>query len=206
MERRVKIVPKEKYHVYSRGVEKRNIFMDIEDKDRFMALLYISNQQANFRLSNFLRMNSLNDVYTIKKELPLVAIECYTLMPNHFHLLIKEIKPGGIATFLMRLLTAYVMYFNSKYDRSGPLFIHPYRSQYVSNPNHFHWLFSYIHMNPLKLMDKEYKKIIQKNKKIPKKYRDFLLQYKYSSYYDYSSKDTNRPFSKIIEKNNNVSI
>jgi len=55
MERKTPFVEGEHYHVYSRGVEKRKIFMNTKDYDRFVALLYIMNQEASFRMENFLR-------------------------------------------------------------------------------------------------------------------------------------------------------
>ena len=78
-------------------------------------------------------------------------------MPNHFHILVYENEEGGISKFMMRLLTAYSMYFNTKYERSGPLFVHPFRSTHISNESQYLWIFSYIHLNPIKIIKNNFK-------------------------------------------------
>jgi len=112
MERKVKFVPDEYYHLFSRGVEKRKIFLDKKDYDRFLALLYILNQEDHFHVSNFLNKGQKNilDLYKQERGQPLVSILAYSLMPNHFHLVVQEIIEGGISTFMMKLLTACSMY------------------------------------------------------------------------------------------------
>lgn len=194
MQRKVKFAPKEYYHLYSRGVEKRKIFLDSKDRERFMALLYIMNQPEPFNFGNFLKNKKIEDIFLELREKSLVSIISYTLMPNHFHILVYENQEGGISKFMLRLLTAYSMYFNTKYERSGSLFIHPFRSQYVSNESHFMWLFSYIHLNPIKIIKNNFKHDGMGNKKVAE---DFLDSYKYSSYYEY--KGIIRPESKIID-------
>ncbi len=194
MERKVKFAPNEYYHLYSRGVEKRKIFLDIKDYERFMSLLYIMNQPDSFHFSNFLKRNKLTDIFNEQKEKSLVSILSYTLMPNHFHILVHENEEGGISKFMSRLLTAYSMYFNTKYDRSGPLFVHPFRSQHVSNESHYLWIFSYIHLNIIGTIKKDFKINGIGNKNTAEK---LLKSFKYSSYQDYE--DTERPETKIID-------
>lgn len=194
MQRKINFTSGEYYHLYSRGVEKRKIFLSDKDRERFMALLYIMNQPEPFNFGNFLKQNKIADIFSETKEKSLVSIISYTLMPNHFHILVYENQEGGISKFMLRLLTAYSMYFNTKYERSGPLFVHPFRSQYISNESHFMWLFSYIHLNPIKIIKKNFKHEGIGNKKVA---GDFLDSYKYSSYHEY--KGINRPESKIID-------
>jgi len=194
MERKVKFAPEEYYHLYSRGVEKRKIFIDTKDYERFMALLYIINQPNAFHFGNFLKNHKLAEVFNESKEKNLVSILIYTLMPNHFHLLVYENEEGGISKFMGRLLTAYSMYFNTKYERSGPLFTHPFRSQHISDEAQYLWIFSYIHLNPIKIIKKDFKKNGIGDKNVAEK---FLESYNYSSYIDYEN--INRPESKILE-------
>ncbi|MFA6251783.1 MAG: transposase [Candidatus Paceibacterota bacterium] len=194
MERKVKFAKNEYYHLYSRGVEKRKIFIDKKDYERFMALLYILNQPDQFHFANFLKNKKLGEIFNEQKEKTLVSIISYTLMPNHFHILVYEKEDGGISKFMMRLLTAYSMYFNTKYERSGPLFTHPFRSQHVSNESQYLWIFSYIHLNPIKIIKKDFKENGIGDKDLAKK---FLESYKYSSYLEYQK--TNRPESKILD-------
>jgi putative transposase len=157
MERKENFAPEEYYHLYSRGVEKRKIFLNSKDYERFIALLYIMNQPGQFHLSNFLKNKKIRDVFEEKKSEKLVSILSYTLMPNHFHLLVYENKEGGISKFMSRLLTAYSMHFNTKYKRSGPLFTHPFRSQHISEEAQYLWIFSYIHLNALGIIKKGFK-------------------------------------------------
>ena len=194
MERKVKFAPKEYYHLYSRGVEKRKVFLDDKDHDRFMALLYIMNQPDSFHFGNFLKHNKINDIFLETKEKTLVSIVSYVLMPNHFHILVYENEEGGISKFMSRLLTAYSMYFNTKYQRSGSLFVRPFRSQHISSEAQYLWIFSYIHLNPIGIIKKNFKEDGIGNKKIAE---DFLNSYKYSSYFEY--KKTNRIEANIID-------
>ncbi len=75
-------------------------------------------------------------------------------MPNHFHILFKQEKEQGITTFMQKLSTAYVMYYNKKYKRSGGLFEGKFKSKYAGEDRYLKYLFSYIHLNPLKILDK----------------------------------------------------
>jgi len=114
-------------------------------------------------------------------------------MPNHFHFLLYEHTEGGISKFMMRLLTAYSMYFNTKYERSGGLFMHPFRAQHISQESQYLWIFSYIHLNPLGIIKKGYRPGHSTNRKTAEK---FLKAYQYSSYLEYDK--VNRPQSKIL--------
>ena len=200
MERKVKFVPKEYYHLFSRGVEKRKIFLDKNDYERFLALLYILNQKDHFHVSNFLNKGQKNilDLYEQKRGKPLVSILAYSLMPNHFHLVVQEIIENGISTFMMKLLTAYSMYFNIKYERSGPLFVHPFRSEHIGDDAYFRYLFAYVHLNCIELFERGWKENGIKNQKRAK---EFLENYRYSSYPDLSGL-TNRPEVQILNMEN----
>lgn len=176
----------EHYHIYSRGVEKRKIFLNTKDYNRFMALLYIMNQDISFRMDNFLQMhkNSLQEIFKEEREKTLVSILSYCLMPNHFHLILHENTEGGISKFMGKLLTAYSMYFNTKYERSGPLFTHPFRSEHINNESQYMYIFSYVHLNPISIIDKQWKEDGVKNKK---EAEEFIEKYLFSSYQDFLS-------------------
>lgn len=196
MERKVKFVEGEYYHLFNRGVEKRRIFLDRKDSERFLALLYILNQEDHFHVSNFLKgLNDVRDLYEQKRGKPLVSILAYSLMPNHIHLVVREIVKNGISTFMMKLLTAYSMYFNIKNERSGPLFVRPFRSQHIDNDSYFLYIFSYVHLNCLDLYEKNWKENGIGDKK---KAQEFLNHYRYASYPDFY-KPGNRLEAKIID-------
>jgi len=196
MYREAPFAENEYYHVYDRGVEKRKIFLNVKDYNRFIALLYIMNQDAPFRMDNFLRNNQshLENIFKEKREKTLVSILGYCLMPNHFHLILHEHMEGGISKFMSKLLTAYSMYFNTKYERSGPLFTHPFRSEHINNESQYMYIFSYVHLNPISIIEKRWKENGIKNKKETK---EFIEKYKYSSYADFL--DNQRSESSIID-------
>ena len=196
MYRKTSLAVGEHYHIYSRGVEKRKIFMNTKDYNRFVALLYIMNQDAPFTMGNFLRdkNKSLEDIFTEKREKTLVSVLGYCLMPNHFHLILYENSEGGISKFMGKLLTAYSMYFNTKYERSGPLFTHPFKSEHISNESQYVYIFSYVHLNPISIIDKKWKENGIKNKK---EAEEFLKKYQFSSYLDFLNK--NRLESAIVD-------
>ncbi len=196
MYRKTPFAENEYYHIYSRGVEKRKIFLNRKDYDRFMALLYIMNQGIQFRTDDFLKnnKNNLQNIFKEEKEKSLVSILSYCLMPNHFHLILYEYTEGGISKFMGKLLTAYSMYFNTKYERSGPLFIRPFRSEHIDNESQFMYIFSYVHLNPLSIIEKKWKVNGIKNKK---EAEEFLKKYPFSSYQDFLGID--RPEKAILD-------
>lgn len=168
----------EYYHLYSRGVDKRSIFLDQEDKNRFLRLLFLCN-------------GSRPIVYRDIKKLPLVSIETgekivaigsYCLMSNHFHLLVREIKGGGITKFMSKLLTAYSTYFNKKYDRNGALFASEFKSEHLNSDEYLKYVFSYIHLNPVKILDPNWKENVLERSAV----EQFLDHYMESSYFDYA--------------------
>ena len=83
----------------------------------------------------------------------LVDIGAYCLMPNHFHLLIRETAEGNISRFMLKLQTGYPMYFNKKYQRTGALFEGKFKAKHITNDNHLKYLFAYLHLNPVKITD-----------------------------------------------------
>ncbi len=86
------------------------------------------------------------------------------------------------------------MYFNKKYERTGGLFEGKFKSQHVGDDRYLKYLFSYIHLNPVKLIDPAWKESGIKNKN---KTLDFLRTYKYASYLDFSG--IKRSESKILD-------
>ncbi len=191
MERKHIISEGEYYHLYNRGVEKRNIFIIREDRKRFKRLLYVANGTAPFVFRD-IEKKELKD---IDRGDPLVAIAAWVLMPNHFHILVKEIREGGTAMFMRKLCTGYSSYFNKRHDRVGPLLQGRYKSQHVSEDTHLKYLFAYIHLNPLKLIEPEWKDRSNINVTKAKKY---LSAYEHSSYLSYI--DASREESILLSK------
>ncbi|MEK9176351.1 MAG: transposase, partial [Patescibacteria group bacterium] len=80
-----------------------------------------------------------------------VELFCFSLMPNHFHFLIKQNSKDGIIKFMRRLMTSYVMYFNKKYDRVGSLLQGKYKAVNVDKDEYLLHLTRYIHLNPFEI-------------------------------------------------------
>lgn len=177
--RKVSLSEDEFYHLYNRGNNKREIFHDKEDYFRFMALMFACNQVDSFKIDN---LNKTQSIYSLNLENKIVSIGSYVLMPNHYHILIREKESGGISKFMQKLNTAYVMYYNKKYKKTGSLFEGRFKSKHLDNENYLKYIFSYIHLNPVKLIDKQWK---EKGIQSISKTLIFLSSYQYSSYLDY---------------------
>src|SRR3989344_1887720 len=157
MQRKTKFVIGEFYHIYNRGVEKRIIFPNISDYKRFLALLYLANSNEIIQFRNDFSRTFLEKIFEKDRGEPLVAIGAYCLMPNHFHLLLTPLVEGGISKFMLKLQTGYSMYFNIKNEREGSLFQGTYKATHAQDDEYLKYLYAYIHLNPAKLKDKEWK-------------------------------------------------
>lgn len=174
--------PGEYYHLYSRGVEKRVIFFDENDHDRFIKLLFFCNSSKSVNIRELPKGLTFAECVDKKGE-KLVALGAYCLMPNHFHLLVRETSGKGISLFMQKLLTAYTMYFNAKNQRKGRLFESPFMSTHADYDEYLKYIFAYIHLNPLKLIDPEWKEKGFYNQDQAKR---TLQGYRYSSFMDYA--------------------
>lgn len=184
----------EYYHLYNRGNSKQKIFHNQNDYKRFIILLYTCNSENNFRMS-LVKDRADKDPYLWERGKQIVAIGAYCLMPNHFHILITEKQEGGISKFMQKLTTAYVMYYNGISERTGSLFEGKFKSEHLDTDQYLKYIFSYIHLNPIKLIQKDWKEVGIKNKKSALEY---LNDYEYSSYQDFSG--LQRKTSLILER------
>lgn len=75
---------------------------------------------------------------------PLVAVLAWTLMPNHYHLILQEMREGGIAKFMQRLGGSMSARFNAKYSETGSLFQGGYKGRVVVDDADLRWLASYV--------------------------------------------------------------
>ena len=175
--RKINFVEGEYYHIYNRGNSKQIIFNEQKDYKHFISLLYLSNTNNSFKLKDISKK-----FYNFKQGKRLVSIGAYCLMPNHFHILLTQKEKDGISKFMQKLSTAYSMYYNKKYQRTGSLFEGKFKSQYLNTDKYLKYIFSYIHLNPVKLIQKDWKEKGIKNKKDVLVY---LNKYFFSSYADY---------------------
>jgi len=142
------------YHVYNRGVEKRKIFLDDQDYRVFLHLLkyYLSpiDPKADHPIvtTGNLQLFRPRPLKNLGNEVSLIA---YCLMPNHFHLLLKQKPADGMTKLLRRLATTYSMYFNRRYKRVGYLFQGNNKAVLIDNEHAFIHISRYIHLNPQEL-------------------------------------------------------
>ena len=113
------------YHVYNRGVERRIVFQDSHDYRRFKSQIAAALAQEST-----------------------VTLLAYCLMPNHFHMLLKQADSLGMSHFMKRLVNGYVMYFNRRHHRIGPLFQGRYKAARIVGPLQLMEESRYIHLNP----------------------------------------------------------
>ncbi len=141
------------YHIYNRGVEKRIIFQDDRDYKVFLRFLkeYLSPPPTlkNLRTSFTLQGSSFQSIpHQTKNYHQEIELLAYCLMPNHFHLLIHQKTARSIDKFMKSLLTRYVIYFNKRNSRTGPLFQGIYKAILVQEEPYLLHLSRYIHLNP----------------------------------------------------------
>lgn len=174
------------YHVFNRGANKADVFIDDYDRGRFQALLHLGNHSEPVHMSNVLsryRGKPFTDVFSEPVDHALVDIYSYSLMSNHFHLVLRQRSHDGISRYMKKLMTAYSMYFNARHDHSGTLFQGRFRSSLVANEPYFRWIFSYVHLNALSLL---YPNWEEKGVSDIEAARQFMRGYAFSSFSDYT--------------------
>jgi putative transposase len=203
--RKIPLVIGEYYHIFNRGVAKAPTFLTKSDYRQAVAsLFYYMNINPLMKFSRYKNLSiDEKDNFLKKSENSnkLVEIICYCLMPNHFHLVVKQLVENGISIFLSRFTDSYTKYFNIKNERVGPLFQGTFKSVHVETENQLLHLSRYIHLNPLTsfvIPEKEFlsyqwsslnEYLEEKNSLIntkpilsefssPKKYLDFVLDQK----------------------------
>ena len=168
--REIKFVKGNFYHIFNRGVEKRNIFQNNNNENpdnnkwRFLQGLFLFNDEkatTNLlwqleKMRGKLTFGVLRDFIREKGEIrdQLVRIIAVCLMPNHYHLLIEEIKEDGISRFMQKLGTGYTRYFNNKYERVGSLFQGPFKAALIESELYLQYILVYINIiNPGQMIE-----------------------------------------------------
>ncbi|OGM33676.1 hypothetical protein A2962_00040 [Candidatus Woesebacteria bacterium RIFCSPLOWO2_01_FULL_39_61] len=138
------------YHIYNRGVAKQKVFRDRQDYKVFLkylkeALSIPVIKKIDFNLQGRTFKGIKRPVKNFHHNITLIA---YCLMPNHFHLLLKQKSKETIKSFMRSISTRYAAYFNRKYDRIGPLYQGRYKAVLITNDEYLLHLTRYIHLNP----------------------------------------------------------
>ncbi len=184
--RKIKIAPGEYYHIYNRGNNKQNIFLDIRDWSRFLFLiLYFQSPTSihniSYHISHFIKNRVFNISESVLQKIlkdRTVELISFCLMPNHFHLIVQELKENGISKYMEKTQKAYAKYFNAKYKKNGHLFQGPYQIVHVKNNEQLLHLSAYIHHNAREI--KEWK---NKEEKYPwSSYQDYIEESRWEEF------------------------
>lgn len=158
---RENLAPGEYYHVFNRGNNKQTIFSDQRDWTRLLFLILYFQSPVNFynigrQVTHFVKHRMFNIPDDIKNEVTkqrYIDLVSFALMPNHFHVILRELKAGGISKYMQRILNSYTKYFNTKYEKTGHLFQGPYKLVHVKDNNQLLYLSTYIHRNPREIKE-----------------------------------------------------
>jgi len=182
-------------HVILRGVDGNAIFKDINDYYRGIFSIYEFNNSnpvsikyrreiiERFKKSIRGRTSDESIIMPDNRE-RMVDILCFCFMPNHIHLLLKQIKENGITEFMRKVGTGYGGYINRKYNRQGHVFQSSFNAVKITTNEQLEIVFAYIHANPISLTYKDWKSVRIEDQDF-KKIIEFLREYKWSSYLDY---------------------
>lgn len=133
-------------HVVKRGARGEPITGDELDRKRFARLLYYLNDEhrSDFWEEDVRRLSAFERPEHWPERRPLVKVVAWTLMPNHFHLLLQEIQDAGVTRFMQSLCGSMSRHFNEKYDEQGSLFQGAYRSRTIGTDRYLRWAISYV--------------------------------------------------------------
>ena len=180
------------YHIYNRGTDKRKIFLDDADFQRFLLSMELMNDEQNDLMSQWKDFKTANpnaDLnsfprLSLGKRKPLVKLVCFSLLPNHYHFILEQAAEKGIERFMHRIGVGYSMYFNLKHTREGKLFDGAFKAINAGDDRYLKYLYSYIHLNPAKLIDKNWKNSVREDNK---EILNFCLLYPNSSIGEYKN-------------------
>jgi len=146
--RKVPLITGEYYHIFNRSQFSLPIFKkDADAKALFKTLIYYTLVNPPRRLSYEKRYNTKNSE-VINYNNRLVSILAYCIMPNHFHILLRQEVNAGISTYMQRLTLSFVRYYNIKYNQRGHLFESGFKSVLIESENQLLHVSRYIHLNP----------------------------------------------------------
>ncbi len=151
--RNIPLVNNQIYHVLNRGVASQPIFLNKKDYQRALeTVFYYQNEDLPLSYSTFLKLSQPKREETLKKLKGkgnfLIEIIAFCLMPNHFHLLLKQVQDNGISIFMSNLSNSYTRYFNISHKRIGPLFQGKFKAIRIETEEQLLHGSRYIHLNP----------------------------------------------------------
>lgn len=193
-QRREQFVTDEFYHIVMRALDDNLIFKDVNDYYRGIFSIYEFNNTKPVNISIRRRnraiekkrekmcdIGSRTDLINDERD-KFVEILAFCFMPNHIHLLVRQIKDRGISKFMQKVGIGISKYLNKKYQRKGHVFQDAFKSVHIDNDKQLMTVFNYIHINPLSLREPGWK---EKGIRDIEKSIKFIDDYKWSSYQDY---------------------
>ena len=203
--RKEQFITGEYYHLVIRGIDDNELFKNIDDYYRGIFSIYEFNntkpvtirarRKARARIKRVLQKLKRDPNLVADSRDKYVAILSLCLMPNHLHLLVKQLKDGGIIKFMTKLGIGYAKYFNIKYKRKGYVFQNRFVAIHIENEKQLIAVLMYIHTNPISLVEPKWKEGGIRN--IEKVFK-FLKNYRWSSHLDYLG---NKNFPSVTERN-----
>lgn len=159
MIRKEKFVPGQYYHIYSRVILNTPEFNDKSSAERLALNFWIANSTKSDEVFRYLQnLKNRKDISQeriieiLERGEKIVDVLCYVIMPDHYHLLLKERRENGIHNFMHKCNTSAAKYINIKNNRHGPLFESRFKSKHVDKNNYLLHLSLYIHLNPLDVL------------------------------------------------------
>jgi len=206
--KRPQLINNQIYHIVLKTIEGLKLFRDERDYLRMIHDLFEFNDEdpvpSNFRVSQKLILTRKLLVSSKRKKRKMVVeILAFCLMPNHIHLLVRQLREGGISKLMRKIGAGYGLYYNQKYGRSGRIFGGRYKIVLIENNEQLKTVFVYIHTNPIAIIFPNWKEKGIKNLEEAIKFLE--EKYRWSSYPDYLDKQnfpslTNREFlTKVME-------
>ena len=156
--RNIDFAPGEYYHVFNRGNSKQKLFLDKRDYVRFLfLLLYQQSHVPVYNISQAIDYFLKNNSYNVRQKQRIideriVELVNFCIMPNHFHILVKECEENGITNYVHRFETGFSKYYNIRYRKSGHVFQGTFKAVHVESNEQLLHLSAYIHKNPEELM------------------------------------------------------
>ena len=194
------LVNGEIYHVVSRSVGDTSVFDNEKDFYRGIFCIYEFNNDKPVNIWIRRRNRKVEKKVlgptslTLQKRNMFVEVLAFSFMPNHFHLILRQLKESGITKFMQKVGTGYAGYFNKKYNRRGHLF-NKFRAIHIKDNNQLKNAFVYVHANLISLFEPGWK---EKGVKNSNKIIEFLENNKRHSYMDYLGK---KAFPSVTQRN-----
>lgn len=151
--RTVPLINDQVYHIFNRSLERKPIFSCIRDNERVLTTLsFYRFANIPVKLSYFLTWSAERRIQLLdnleKENKVIIRVLCFSLMPNHFHLLLRQVSDGGISTYLGLLQNSFTKYFNTKRKRKGHLFEGQFKAVRIETEEQLLHVSRYIHLNP----------------------------------------------------------